>query len=179
MRTLHPFALTAMLAVTLSAACGKNDSPTGPSPVTAAPPAAAPPAASAPVAPAATYAGVFAGAGGANGSIELRTSQGVAAQASIRTLATASASGFVTVAGTGGSRVDLTGTFDTVTGTFAVTGGGYSVNARVTGSAVSGTCRTPSGAECGVVATEVTSAASAPGQFCGPFNGAPQGRIVF
>jgi len=167
MRTLHPIALAIALTTTLTAACGKGDSPTAPSPVTTTPPATATPA-PVPTTPAAAYAGVYAGARGVNGTFEVSAAAGAT-----------SASGFVTIGGSGGTRVELAGTYDAATSTFAVSGGGFSFTARGEGAAASGTCRAPNGAECGVTATRVTSGTSGPERFCGPFNGAPQGRITF
>ncbi len=166
MRTLSPIALAIALATTLTAACG-GDPPTAPSPVTTAPPTTATPA-PAPTTPAAAFAGIYAGAGGVNGTFEVSAAAGAT-----------SASGFATVGGSGGTRVDLSGTYDAATGSFTVSGGGISITARAEGAAVSGTCRAPNGSECGVTAARVTAGASAPERFCGPFNGAPQGRITF
>lgn len=123
-----------------------------------------------------TYTGVFAGIGNIGGTIELTSEASATSSTSrFRTLAVYAASGKLT---TGGLVVELTGTYDSISRQFTVSGGGFRVSATVAGTTVSGTVETPSGTS-GTVTAAVGSPAQTSAQYCGTFGGDDQGRLRF
>jgi hypothetical protein len=164
------FALAGSLA--LGAACG-GSSPSAPDPV---------PASSTPQTTAVTYSGTFQSSNDSYGSITLTAQVPVAmfaaSDGTSAPRAIANATG--TLKPGINASIPLTGTFDTVTGKFVVTGGGFTVNATVTstpdGNVVNGTVTTATTQ--GAVVALPPPATGSVITYCGNFTGGNTGTLV-
>ena len=170
-----PRALIALyFAAAVTTACGGSSSPTGPStPATPTPPAPPPPVATTTV----EYRGLF-GSGMFTGTVSLTAVVPVSATAYVPDTAqdVASASGTAKFSGASTTTVNLTGTYDTATGRFTLSGGAWSIDATVVDGRATGTIVTPAGA--GSIAA-LTSTASAPvSQYCGSYSGTESGKFL-
>lgn len=159
-------------ALALAPACG------GSSP--SAPEAAAP--APAPQTTAVTYSGTFQSSNDSYGSITLTAQIPAAMLAS--TGGTSAPRAIATATGTLkpgiNTTIPLTGTYDTSTGKFSVTGGGFTVNATVTstpdGNVVNGTITTPTTQ--GAVVALPPPANGTVVTYCGNYTGGTTGTLV-
>jgi hypothetical protein len=165
-------ALTLLTAPLWLAACG-GSSPSAPDST---------PAASTPQTTAVTYGGTFQSNNDSYGSITLIAQVPVASLAAVDGMsaprAVASASG--TLKPGINASIPLTGTYDTATGKFVVTGGGFTVNATVTptadGAVLNGTVTTAT-TQGAVVALPSTSTGTVI-TYCGNFTGGNTGTLV-
>lgn len=152
-------------------ACG-GSSPTAPSQTNqpAAPPAP-PPIATTTVA----YSGLF-GSGMFTGTVTLNAQVPVAASLTPRTAVMPGATGTAKFAGASTTTVSLTGTFDTTTNRFSLSGGGWALDVAVAEGRATGTIATPVGT--GSVAALVTTATSPVAQYCGSYSGTESGKFL-
>lgn len=161
------------LAPLLAASCGGGSSTTAPSSSSTSTTTTPTSTATVPT----TYLGALSVAGGSDlgGTLQLKASQGLLAEAHIeRALpslaqvgawlvpalqAQSGVSATGTLVTTGGSVVPLTGTYST--GTFNVSGGGYTISATVSGGNIAGTGTAPGGLSA-VVSAPTPAAAPTP-----------------
>lgn len=165
------------LAAAAAAACGGSSSPTSPStpaaPTPPAPPVPPPPVATTTVA----YSGLF-GSGTFTGTVTLTALVPASATANVPNIATlaASASGTAKFSGASTTTVNLTGTYDTVTGRFTLSSGAWRIDATVVDGRVTGTIATPAGA--GSVAALESTASNPAAHYCGTFSGTESGKFL-
>lgn len=140
------------------------------------------PSASTPQTTAITYSGTFQSSNDSFGTITLTAQVPVAALAAVDGVslprATASATG--TLKPGISASIPLTGTYDTVTGKFAVSGGGFTVNAAVTatpdGNVLNGTITTATTQ--GAVVALPPPATGSVITYCGNYTGGTTGTLV-
>jgi hypothetical protein len=165
----------AFVAICLAAAigCGGPSSPTSPSQTNQPPaPPAPPPVATTTVA----YSGLF-GSGMFTGTVTL--SAQVPATATLtnpRTAVMPGATGTAKFSGASTTTVNLTGTYDTTSNRFLLSGGGWAMDVTVADARATGTISTPAGA--GSVAALVTTAGSPVAQYCGSYSGTESGKFL-
>jgi hypothetical protein len=167
------------LALLAVAGCGggsssstASSSPTAPSSST--------PAASTPVETAdEEYIGTFA-SGTFTGTISLTAAVPIntatAESPRLQPRAVATARGTAKFAGANTQSVALTGTYDTTSKRFALSGGPWSVDATVADNAATGTVNTPVGA--GGLAAMRSTAAEPATRYCGTFSGTESGKFT-
>lgn len=168
----------ALVVVCLAAAlaCGGSSSPTAPSSQTNPPPAppAPPPVATTTVA----YSGLF-GSGMFTGTVTLSAQVPVTATAGLTgnaRLIAAGATGTAKFSGTSTTTVNLTGTYDTVTNRFVLSGSAWAIDVTVAEGRATGTISTPVGA--GTVAALVTTATDPVAHYCGRYDGTEAGKFL-
>ena len=174
-----PRALVAFCLVV--AACGGSatgvPTPTAPTPATPAPPA--PPAPPPPVATTTvTYQGLF-GSGMFTGTVTLTAQVPVSARAGLTnnaTLVMSGATGTAKFSGASTMTITLTGTYDTETNRFLLSGGAWSIDVTVADGRATGTISTPAGA--GSVAALVTTESNPASQYCGTYGGTEPGKFL-
>lgn len=116
------------------------------------------------------YKGTFAGKG-EGGAIDVTVaaaSGGAVAEKSIHIMATLTVSGTLKI--TGGETITLTGTYDDVTKTLTVTGGGYTFTGTFGASGITGTYNGPKGSGSFAVLSGAGSKA-----YCGTYAGKSSG----
>jgi hypothetical protein len=160
--------LVCLSLVVAAAACGSKGSDTAPtSPTTTTTPT---PAAT----PSTTFQGTIAGRNGQTGTVNI-TVQATVTTTSFRPLATVSATG--TVHPAGGASTSLTGTFDDVARTAALSGGGYSFSGSIaTGGVLAGTYTAPNNVSGGF--SSLSTTAGTVTAYCGTLT-SPEGPGVF
>lgn len=176
MTIVRPLARAACVALALAAA-GCGGSSTSPSPT--APSAPTTPTTPAPPVPTTTvaYSGLFA-SGLFTGTVSMTAEVPAGASASLTNIATlsATATGTAKFAGASTTTINLTGTYDTVTGKFTLASAGWTVEATVTNGVASGTITTPAGA--GTVAALQTTQSEPVVNYCGTYTGIESGKFV-
>lgn len=177
MTITRPFSLALAALCLAAAACGGSaiavPAPTAPTPATPVPPAP-PPIATTTVA----YQGVF-GSGLFTGTVTLTAQVPVSATAGVTgntRLLMAGASGTAKFSGTSATPVTLTGTYDTTTNRFLLSGSGWTIDAAVVDGRAAGTIATPAGA--GSVVAMVTTDSNPTSQFCGTYSGSESGKFL-
>lgn len=163
------------LLVILTAACG-GSSPTSPEPSA--------PTAPTPQTTAVTYSGTFQLAAGGYGAVSLTANVPLATlaatSADFRPMATATATGTVRPGGSA-QALPITGTYDTVTKKFEMTGSGFTVSATVSttadGDTVNGSVSNGQ-SQGAVVAVPAPATGAPPTTFCGGYTGDTRGTLV-
>jgi hypothetical protein len=168
--------LTACVALALVAAgCGgSSTSPTPTSPTAPTTPTTpTPPVATTTVA----YSGLFA-SGLFTGSVTMTAQVPVSSAGSLANIATlsASATGTAKFSGASNTTINLTGTYDTVTGKFTLSTAGWTVQVTVVDGVASGTISTPVGA--GSVAALQTTESNPVVNYCGSYSGTESGKFL-
>lgn len=157
------------IALFVATACGGTTStPTSPPP---------PPPATPVTTTTVTYQGLF-GSGTFTGAVTLNAiiPTAVLASTESRTLAITSATGTAKFSGASTSTVSLTGTFDTTTNRFTLTGSGWNVDVTATDGIASGTITTPVGT--GSVGALVSTETAPVAQYCGTYRGTESGKFL-
>ena len=162
----------------VAAACGGSGAgvaaPTAPTPATPAPPAPPPPVATTTV----TYKGLF-GSGMFTGTVTLTAQVPVSAKAGLTnsaTLVMSGATGTAKFTGASTTTVTLTGTYDTVTNRFQLSGGAWTIDVTVVDGSATGTISTPAGA--GSVVAMLTTESNPASQYCGTYDGTESGKFL-
>lgn len=166
----------ALLFIIVGCGGGSSSGVSTPSGPTATTPVAAP----APV-PTTTvaYSGIFA-SGTFTGTVTLSAAVPVSAvpaqAANFRPQAVATATGTARFTGATQPTTNLTGSYDTTTGRFMLSGGSFTVAATVSGETVTGTIATPTGT--GGIAAMRTTDGNQTTQFCGAYRGTESGKFL-
>lgn len=168
--------LTACVALALVAAgCGGSSTSTTPTSPTApaTPTTPTPPVATTTVA----YSGLFA-SGLFTGSVTMTAQVPVSSAGSLANIATlaASATGTAKFTGASTTTINLTGTYDTVTGKFTLSTAGWTIEATVVNGVASGTITTPAGP--GSVAALQTTESNPAVNYCGSYAGSESGKFL-
>lgn len=166
----------ATLCVAAVAACGGSSSPTGPSSQTSPPPA--PPSPPPIATTAVSYQGLF-GSGLFTGAVTLTAQVPVSASARLTnraTLVMPGATGTAKFSGASTTTVSLTGTYDTETNRFLLSGGAWAIDVTVVDGRATGTISTPVGA--GSVAALATTESNPATQYCGSYAGTESGKFL-
>lgn len=171
----RPIARAACITLVLAAAgCGGSSTSTTPtSPTTPTTPTTpTPPVTMTTVA----YSGSFA-SGLFTGAVTMTAQVPVTSASSLANIATiaASATGTAKFTGASTTTINLTGTYDTVTGKFTLSTAGWTVEATVVNGIASGTISTPAGA--GSVAALQTTEANPVVNYCGTYSGTESGKF--